>query len=358
MTIYKPEDYVHYTGAFSSSRIYLLTPQAKVVSVIRLGLDQKESDFKSSRSQGLIAAPLDKLDYQSVENCFNPIPLKQVSALGSDSSAACKIRELLLALFINDDVLRPIYETALKTMSPENFERNFQVLLESFADDLQEEAHEVHEHNISYLCRSSRKYIAHYIRVLFTKESSVCDDDIRQLQLQLPDTRGSLVPILSAIWSSQNHGKKPNIVHEMERFVTDSKALVTLQTNIKTFVAPTTSFNPSAPNRQTSAAVPTKERSPMLEEASNVPSDNVDNSNLCQAARYRPLFVGSTKSQLLDPPLALNRSLLLRSYRHIVGQVLGFLQGLNLYEPPLPANYVRLQWICVRFSPPQTRNLN
>ena len=290
-----------------------------------LDLDQKESDTNPPRSQGTVAARLERLYHQSVEDGFSPIFLEQESALGLDSSETSKIREVLLALFINDDVLHPIYKTALETMSPGEFERNLQELLISFANDLQEEAHEVHEHNISNFFGSNRKDIARYIRILFTKESCVCDDDIRQPQLQLPDSRGGLLPILSALRSSQTHSKEPNTVHELERFVTDSKAFVTLQTRVKRFAKPT------------SAAVPTEERSPMVDDATNIPS-NI--------------------SQLLNPPLNFIRSLLFCPYRYIVGQVLGFLQVLNIYEPPLSSDCVRLKWICVSLSRPQMRNLN
>ena len=285
--------------------------------------DQKESNPELPRSQGTITARLDKLEHQSVKDGFSPILVEQESALGFDSSEASKIEQLLLTLFLNDDVLRPICKTALETMSPDTFERNLQELLGSFANDLQEEAHEVLEHKISIFCGSNRKHIARDIRTLFTKESSV--------------------------------GKKPNNVNELERFVTNSKAFITMRTSINTFAQSMTSFNSSDPNRQGSAAVPTEERSPMLEEATKVPSNtaqNVETLDIHQASEYQPPFVGSTHSQVLDPPLALNRSLLLHSYRYIVGQVLDFLQGLNLYEPPLPVNYVRLQWICVSLSPP------
>ena len=324
-------------------------------------VDPQESYTNPIRSQGTVAARSDKLDHLSVEDGFSPIILEQESALGIDLLEASKIRKLLLALFINDDVLRPIYKTALETMSPGNFERKFHVLLGSFAYDLQEEAHEVHEQNISSFCHSNGICMARYIRILFTKESSACDDTIRQLQLQLPDIRGSLVPILSALWSSQTHGKNSNIVHQLERFVTNSKAFVTLRMGFKILAEPTISDNSSAPNRQASAAVPMEKRSPMLEEGTNVPSNasqNVETLDIRQALEYRSLFVGSSNSQLLDPPLALNRSLLFRSYRYITSQVLGFLQGLNLYEPPLPANCVRLQWICVSLSPSQMTNLD
>ena len=179
----------------------------------------------------------------------------------------------------------------------------------------------------------------------------MCDRDTRQLQLQLPDTRRSLEPILLALWSSQTHGKKPNIVYELERFVTNSKAFVTLQAKTKTLAAPTTASNSLALNRQASAADPTEERSPMPEEATNVPSDNVENPNIRRTAEYQPLFSTSTISKPLEPPPVFDRSLLFQSSKYIVDQILDFLQGLSLYEPPLPANYVRLQWICVSHRP-------
>ena len=363
-TVYEPKDCFNPIRHFSLSDVLPPTPvwgTDRESEAIEPGLDQKESDTNLPRSRGTVAARSDKLDHLSVEDGFSPIVLEQESALGIDLFEASKIRKLLLALFINDDVLRPIYKTALETMSPGSFERKFHVLLGSFAYDLQEEAHEVHEHNISSFCHSNRICIARYIRVLFTKESSTCDDTIRQLQLQLPDIRGNLVPILSARWSSQTHGKNSNIVHQLERFVTNSKALGTLRMGIKILAEPTTSYNTSAPNRQASAAVATEKRSPMLGEGTNVPSkasQNVETLDIRQAPEYRLLCVSSTDSQLLDPPLALKRSLLVRSYRYIISQVLGFLQGLNLYEPPLPANCVRLQWICVSLSPPQMANIN
>ena len=265
----------------------------------------------------------------------------------SDNFKASKSRGFLLALLVNDDVLRSTYKIALEAMSPQKFEGNLRELLRSFANDLHEEAHEAHEYRISLCFDLDRRFIAHFIRLLFTKESSVCEDDTHQSQRQLLDTL-----IVSAHWFSQPHVKNPSIVYQMASFVTNSKAFVTLRTGVKRFAEPTTSFNSSSPKRQASAAVPTEERSPIPGKATDVPSDKVEKSNI------RQLFVGSTVSKLLDPPLVFSRSLLFRSSRYIVGQALGFLQGFNLYEPPLSADCVRLKWICVSPSCPQMANLN
>ena len=307
-----------------------------------LDLDQKEADPKLPQSEGTVAARLDILKHQSVEDSFSPIL----------SSEASKIGELLLALLVNDDILRQIYKTAVGTMSLEKFEKKLHVLLGSFANDLHEEAHSTHEEDISEFYGCNCTNIARYIRILFTKEKSLCDDDIGQRQKQLPNIPVSLVPILSARWSSQTRDNDPNIVRQLENFVTNSKAIVTLRTSIERSAEPTTSFSSSTPKRQASAAVLKEERSPILEKATDVPSDKVENSNI------RQLFVASTISKLLEPPLVFNRSLLFGSSRYIVGQVLGFLQGLNLYEPPLSANCVRLKWICVSPRRPQMANLN
>ena len=291
--------------------------------------DQKESDTDILGSQGTVAALLDKTTQKSIEDGFSPILLKQKSVLGLESSETSKIREVLLDLIIDDDAGRQTYKTALETLSPGRIERNLHGLLRPFQ--------QFYEAAMFY-----RDYI------------------IAQPRLQSPDTRESSVPILSALSSSQNRGKRPNIVRQLERHATNSKALVTLRTGNKNFTEPKASFNSSALHRQVSAAVPTEERSPMLEEAKNIlsnTSQNVGDLDIRQAVTYRPLFVGSTISQLLSPPLVLNDSLLFRCYRYIVGQVSGFLQDLNLYEPPLSEHCVRLKWICVSLSRPQITNL-
>ena len=140
-----------------------------------------------------------------------------------------------------------------------------------------------------------------------------------------------------------------------------SRAFAALRTNIKNFVTPTSLLNSSAPSRQVSPAIPAREDPPMPEDAPNVAhlrNNSLQVSNTSQNVEYRPLFVGSTLTQLLNPPLGFIRSLLFRSYIYVLGQVLDFLRGLNLYEPPWSAHCVRLRWIWGSLTRPQMTTLN
>ena len=115
-------------------------------------------------------------------------------------------------------------------------------------------------------------------------------------------------------------------------------------------------FKFAAPSRQVSPANPVRERPPMPEAGTSIAHSRNDSFQVSYASQniaYLPFLVRSKLRQLLNPSLHFISSFLLRSYVHILGQVVDFLRGLNLYEPPLSAHCVRLRWICVSFTRPQ-----
>ena len=332
---------------------------------IELDQDLTELEAEPLASEDVVAVWLNKLDVKSVEDDFSPDLTEQESALGLDVSGVSELRELVLAIFLNDDVLRPIYKTALETVSSERFERNFRRILKLFAHDLKGEANGARESDTANFCRSNARYIARYITNLFAKESSVRDSEIRQLQRKLPETRRDLLPILSALWSVQDSVDETNILQSLERFVSNSKAFSALQENTKKYVTPTSLNDSLARYEQVKLAAQASGHPPGPEEAMVFPhpeknflqlsesSQSVENLASLPAAKPPTPIMDSTLFHSLRPSLTFINSMLLHAYIYIQDQLSGFLEGLNLYERPLSPSNVRLRWTCVSLTRPQ-----
>ncbi|RDL37225.1 uncharacterized protein BP5553_04658 [Venustampulla echinocandica] len=133
--------------------------------------------------------------------------------------------EKLVALLLDDDVIKSLCIDALSTVAHERFERNLRRLLKDFAVGLRREAESKQERHAAHFVRLRARNSAYMICSTLSKKKAQKVDDID------PDIEN-----LSEESDSDRSDDEVDYLQQLERFIKASKALEILRENLYAFV--------------------------------------------------------------------------------------------------------------------------
>jgi len=102
--------------------------------------------------------------------------------------------EELIALFANNNMLKPLYAAAIETerIGAERFENNFRRLLKLYSKDLERDARSALQKQAAILIRSRARYVASAIRKEYEPGRTTRTEQMEQLRHQIPEKSAQL----------------------------------------------------------------------------------------------------------------------------------------------------------------------